>query len=400
MSIDKLFTTPYHPQTDGLTERFNKTLAEMLTPYIDNNQANWDTLIEGVLYAYRTSEHSTTRETPFRMMYGRDPFFPLNRIFPTSLEEPYEPNEFTKRLHENFSDALKLAQVNAQTARAAQARNYNIGREPALYEVGQLVWFYNPKRIKGQVQKLSKLWTGPFVVKAQLSANVYRVTDLQGNNEFTVNIARIKPCEISLDEAKQMKLKGAQTNPMSSTIKRGKKPVAVEKTTEDLSLEQQYVLEQAEEQEEDSIFAPTAEPSAKQELLTTPVEPTELEQQAEEVMVAESRVAISPEEEVFPKVPAKVEPFFQALFRHYTTFRDLEAYKPSKMVTALQVFFDKPFVTSSKLREKLLEELKVAKKSRESLLRFLLECLKNFNVKFERAIQKIPDVPSINGRRM
>ena len=45
-------------------------------------------------------------------------------------------------------------------------------------------------------------------------------------------------------------------------------------------------------------------------------------------------------------------------------------------------------------------ELKTAKKSRDGLLRFLLECLKNFNSKFDRAIQKIPDVPSINGGRV
>ena len=223
MSIDKLFTTPYHPQTDGLTERFNKTLAEMLTPYVDRAQANWDELLPYVLLSYRTSVQASTRETSFLMMYGRDPFLPLNRIYPSQLDETLEPSEWTKKLHENLSDAYKLAEVDSQTARAAQQRNYNIGRQALTYEIGQLVWFYNPKRIKGQVQKLSKLWTGPFMVKAQLSPNVYELTDLQGNNKFAANIARVKACEISLDKAKKMKLKGAQLNPTSSTIKKGER---------------------------------------------------------------------------------------------------------------------------------------------------------------------------------
>ena len=148
MSIDKLFTTPYHPQTDGLTERFNKTLAEMLTPYVDRTQANWDELLPYVLLSYRTSVQASTQENPFLMMYGRDPFLPLNRIYPSQLDETLEPSEWTKKLHENLSDAYKLAEVNSQTARAAQQRNYNIGRQALTYEIGQLVWFYNESKDK------------------------------------------------------------------------------------------------------------------------------------------------------------------------------------------------------------------------------------------------------------
>ena len=154
------------------------------------------------------------------------------------------------------------------------------------------------------------------------------------------------------------------------------------------------MLENTDEQPEENEFSVESNEAYK------PNEQKEREQQAEDVKENEQQVAISPEEEVFPKVPAKDEPFFQALFCHYTTFRDLENYKISKMVTALQVFFDKPFVTSSKLRKELMLELKTAKKSHHCLLRFLLECLKNFNSKFDRAIQKIPDVPSINGGRV
>ena len=169
------------------------------------------------------------------------------------------------------------------------------------------------------------------------------------------------------------------------------------------------MLDNADEQQAETLFAtePAREENAaareESEENSLPVamkEQDEHDQPAEIVEEREQRATISPEEEVFPKVPAKVEPYFQALFCHYTTFRDMEGFKINQMVTQLQVFFDKPFVTSSKLRDQLLDELKNAKKNREPLLRFLLECLKNFNQKFEKIIERIPDVPSINGGRV
>ncbi len=42
LQIDKTRTTPYHPQSDGMVERFNRTLASMLSMFVDDNHSNWD----------------------------------------------------------------------------------------------------------------------------------------------------------------------------------------------------------------------------------------------------------------------------------------------------------------------------------------------------------------------
>ena len=47
LGIDKTRTTPYHPQSDGLVERFNRTLAEMLSKVVDNDHRNWDERFSG-----------------------------------------------------------------------------------------------------------------------------------------------------------------------------------------------------------------------------------------------------------------------------------------------------------------------------------------------------------------
>ncbi|GFT53667.1 transposon Ty3-I Gag-Pol polyprotein [Trichonephila clavipes] len=54
-NIDHRFTTAYHPQTNGLTERFNKTLADMLSMYVDVEQKNWDEILPFVTFAYNTA---------------------------------------------------------------------------------------------------------------------------------------------------------------------------------------------------------------------------------------------------------------------------------------------------------------------------------------------------------
>ena len=70
--IKHLMSTPYHPQTNGLVERFNRTLCEALARTATDHLDEWDKYIAPVLFAYRTSKHSTTRMTPFFLVYGRE----------------------------------------------------------------------------------------------------------------------------------------------------------------------------------------------------------------------------------------------------------------------------------------------------------------------------------------
>src|SRR5206468_2489287 len=62
----------YHPQTNGLTERFNKTLLEMLSMYVSKQQGDWDEYLPYVVHAYNTSVHVSTGETPFYLTRGHD----------------------------------------------------------------------------------------------------------------------------------------------------------------------------------------------------------------------------------------------------------------------------------------------------------------------------------------
>src|SRR3954469_23425478 len=77
--IRHLFSTPYHPQTNGLVERFNRTLCESLSKLVKQT-TEWDKYIAPVLFAYRTSRHSTTKISPFYLVNGREAKLPVDDL--------------------------------------------------------------------------------------------------------------------------------------------------------------------------------------------------------------------------------------------------------------------------------------------------------------------------------
>ena len=72
LGIRKLNTTAYHPQCDGMVERFNRTLKTILRKHAATYGSQWDCYLYGVLYAYRNVPHDSTGEKPSYLLYGVD----------------------------------------------------------------------------------------------------------------------------------------------------------------------------------------------------------------------------------------------------------------------------------------------------------------------------------------
>ncbi len=76
--IQKINTSAYHPQTNGMVEKFNHTLLEMIAQHAAHYRGDWDRYLECVLFAYRVKPHDTIGESPFYLPYGRDAKLPLD----------------------------------------------------------------------------------------------------------------------------------------------------------------------------------------------------------------------------------------------------------------------------------------------------------------------------------
>ncbi|PIK38622.1 Retrovirus-related Pol polyprotein from transposon [Apostichopus japonicus] len=82
LDIKKTRTTPFHPQSDGMVERFNRTLEDMLSLVVSENQKDWDSWLPYMLMAYRSAEHESTGFPPAELMFGRAVDLPLTSQLP------------------------------------------------------------------------------------------------------------------------------------------------------------------------------------------------------------------------------------------------------------------------------------------------------------------------------
>ena len=97
LGINKTRTTPYHPQSDGMVERYSQTLATQLSMFVNENHSDWDEHLHTVLMAV----HESTGQTPARLMMGHELHIPVDLMYgqPPECGNKYE-SEFAKQLTE------------------------------------------------------------------------------------------------------------------------------------------------------------------------------------------------------------------------------------------------------------------------------------------------------------
>ena len=76
--IDKSKTTPFHPRSDGQTERMNRTLLQMLRTTASEHANNWPAYLPSIMSAYRMTVHAVTNMTPNFAMFGREVLMPVS----------------------------------------------------------------------------------------------------------------------------------------------------------------------------------------------------------------------------------------------------------------------------------------------------------------------------------
>lgn len=199
MSTSKLQTSAYYPQCNGLVERFNKTIINMLAMYTNERQTDWDTSINHVLFAYRTAVTASTGYSPFYMLHGYEARYPAD-ILLNDAHLYADATEYVQNTVSNIKVAHEVAKDNLLRIDQRLA-NTNIHLKPSKeYKEGDLVLVYHPQGETGLSTKLLLRWKGPYKVVKRLSPLNYQVrlivSDVKSSKKkrsLTVHIYRMRP---------------------------------------------------------------------------------------------------------------------------------------------------------------------------------------------------------------
>lgn len=196
LQISKPRTSPYHPQSDGMVERFNKTLATMPSAYVNDHHSNWDTLIPYVMMAYRSSIHETTGCTPNRLMLGREVSTPVDLMYqvPASIKRVPQ-NRWVWELQEWIEEAHAFVQKHINESMQRQKKIHDKRLNWCLFEEGDKVFVFFPTKKPGHSPKFTSFWRGPYEIKKRCSEVNYLVICGRRGRAQVIHIDRMLPCK-------------------------------------------------------------------------------------------------------------------------------------------------------------------------------------------------------------
>lgn len=195
LDIKRSLTSVEHPNTDGLVERFNRTLKDGLALYVDQDPLTWDEYLPFVTFAYNTAKHASTGYSPFKLLYGRDPDIPVCQDLKRIEPKTYESEKWLIYLNQHLPALHSDALLKLGKAQERQKRFYDpVGAVKYTYKVGDLVKRRNLEKLTFP----KKRWSGPWIVLAMNNEDgtswvIQRKDAVGPMGRTTANIKHMRP---------------------------------------------------------------------------------------------------------------------------------------------------------------------------------------------------------------
>ena len=169
LQIKRLRTSAYRPETDGLTERYNRTLCDMLAAYVAKDPAKWDEYLQYVTFAYNTSRQASLQETPFYLLFGHDPLGPDDLPARERLRFPLADDD---TFADNWRHAKELALQHLKDAQVVQKVYHDKKVREEDIKIGDWVLL---REMRAAPKKFEPRWLGPYKVTKQLGRTNFAI---------------------------------------------------------------------------------------------------------------------------------------------------------------------------------------------------------------------------------
>ena len=179
LGVNKVWTSPYHPQCDGMVERFNRTVVKALRSLVVLED-RWDESLALAVWQYNSSVHSVTGITPFRAMLGVEPWDFTENLHLRFIEEAAQDLASPDALEKELSDLHASLYVSTSRARSQAAKFYDRAVEATTYKSGDRVLIWQPAAAVDTGRKLHVPWLGPCTIRAVVGVVATAVSDVTG----------------------------------------------------------------------------------------------------------------------------------------------------------------------------------------------------------------------------
>ena len=200
LEVNQTRSSPYRACSNGMVERFNQSLLNMITTYVDQEQTNWDVYLPIVTSAYRSSIHESTKFTPNMLMFGREFNLPVDFLVgcPRYSQES-NTHDFVINLKEKFVKIYQIARSNIGRSSERQKRDYDTRISENAYKIGDLVYCLDSSKVVGKSPKLkAEIWKGPYVITRKISDLLFEITGPPKTRAKIIHHDRLKQyqCDI------------------------------------------------------------------------------------------------------------------------------------------------------------------------------------------------------------
>jgi transposase InsO family protein len=177
LHIQKLQTSSYHTQANGICKRMHKLLIDTLSHFVRKDAKNWDKYVPYAVMAYGAMPHCS-KYSPYYLVFGREMRLPIEDDWKPHLNKEVVENDYENHvrvLAERLREANMAAGQQSKKSHETAKRYYDQNARLEQFHRGDFVYVHDPTHRRGKAKKFTYQYKGPFEIEQKISSLIYKV---------------------------------------------------------------------------------------------------------------------------------------------------------------------------------------------------------------------------------